>query len=617
MPNGHPEKGTVINHVASNDTITPQKPFLGNTRTSTRPGTRVVPAGLTPGGGSGGGGGGSTPSNSIIVTDGASFFTATTLKFLVGSVSNPIVGEVDYQLPPGSADVIGTYPALTVVALQGVAWASGAPSDAQVPVYNTGLSQWTHVGISGDSTMTDLGAMTNVAIQGQPISVTVPNSGDVLQFLSGVWTPSPVAGSGSVVYLGTATVASITNIALTGTPTVDGVGTSAGSVILCVGQTSAIENGPWTVVGIGLAFTRPTWYSAGTRIAYGRLIFVDQGTSITGQLQTTWEMTTGGPPIVDTNATGWTKVTVSLQGGVVGVLPVPDGGTGLSTITAHGLMVGNTTGAVSTMAAGTAGQIVRSGGAGADPSYSTATYPATASTSGNVLTSDGTNWNSSPAAGGAIPTDYISGCYLVYNNTTSFTVGSGSAYSSNGAAVITVTGSFNVTPTIAASTVYYVYLTSATTATASTTAPTNYQGTAWQDGSGNRYIGSFLTDGSSHIISFLRTGNIVRYRVNIRAAPFIILNAGTAVTSTSVPCSAILPVTARRIIVNTVTGLTVGVFGTSDGVTPTSVPSGDMTTNSGTGYYSLNLNTARAFLYCITGGTGTLTIYAAGYEEDR
>lgn len=49
------------------------------------------------------------------------------------------------------------------------------------------------------------------------------------------------------------------------------------------------------------------------------------------------------------------------------------------------------------LAAGSSGQILRSGGAGA-PAWSTATYPATAGTSGNVLTSDGTNWVSSAPA---------------------------------------------------------------------------------------------------------------------------------------------------------------------------------------------------------------------------
>jgi len=326
--------------------ITPQKSFLpkqpsasaGATGTFDNPSALTVKDGLvvsvTAGASndpfSGGGSGGSSSSGIEVAGSVNSFSGITLLRFLAGIVTNPQNGEADFQFPAGTNDISGTYPAITVVAVQGISWAAGTPSDAQIPLYNTGLAQWTHVGVSGDSTITNLGAMTNVAIQGQPIAVTAPSSGDVLQFISGAWTPSSVTGSGASVYLGTATVASLTNIALTGTPTVDGVGTAAGSVIHCVGQTNPVENGPWTVVGIGMAFTRPTWYPTGAHVSYGRLIFVDQGTSITGQLQTTWEMTTGGGPIIDTNATAWTKVTVSLQGGVVGILPGSGGGTGAS-----------------------------------------------------------------------------------------------------------------------------------------------------------------------------------------------------------------------------------------------------------------------------------------------
>ena len=80
------------------------------------------------------------------------------------------------------------------------------------------------------------------------------------------------------------------------------------------------------------------------------------------------------------------------------IITVPDGGTGVATLTSHGVLLGAGTGNVAATAAGSAGQVLQSGGASANPLYSTATYPATAGTSGNVLTSDGTNWNSTAAA---------------------------------------------------------------------------------------------------------------------------------------------------------------------------------------------------------------------------
>lgn len=74
--------------------------------------------------------------------------------------------------------------------------------------------------------------------------------------------------------------------------------------------------------------------------------------------------------------------------------------------TNHAIIVGGATSSTLTNVgpSSTAGQVLQSGGASADPSYSTATYPSTAGTSGNVLTSDGTNWTSAAATGGGAVT---------------------------------------------------------------------------------------------------------------------------------------------------------------------------------------------------------------------
>lgn len=74
-----------------------------------------------------------------------------------------------------------------------------------------------------------------------------------------------------------------------------------------------------------------------------------------------------------------------------------------ATYTAHGVLIGESNTSIVALGAGTAGQVLQSGGPSADPAYSTATYPSTAGTSGNVLTSDGTNWVSSPPSSGSDP----------------------------------------------------------------------------------------------------------------------------------------------------------------------------------------------------------------------
>lgn len=75
-----------------------------------------------------------------------------------------------------------------------------------------------------------------------------------------------------------------------------------------------------------------------------------------------------------------------------GTLNVGHGGTGQTTLTVHGLLIGNATSGINAMSAGSAGQLVTSGGASADPVWTTATYPSTATGTGKLLQADGTNW---------------------------------------------------------------------------------------------------------------------------------------------------------------------------------------------------------------------------------
>jgi hypothetical protein len=82
------------------------------------------------------------------------------------------------------------------------------------------------------------------------------------------------------------------------------------------------------------------------------------------------------------------------------LLTLAESGTGANlTASNGGIFYSNASTAAVLAGTATAGQILRSG-ASTTPGWSTATYPATAGTSGNVLTSDGTNWASSPAAAG-------------------------------------------------------------------------------------------------------------------------------------------------------------------------------------------------------------------------
>lgn len=73
--------------------------------------------------------------------------------------------------------------------------------------------------------------------------------------------------------------------------------------------------------------------------------------------------------------------------------------TGVTT-TQYDVLVGAASNGISNVGPGTAGQVLQSGGNAANPAYSTATYPSTAGNTGNVLTSDGTNWISTAPING-------------------------------------------------------------------------------------------------------------------------------------------------------------------------------------------------------------------------
>lgn len=232
-----------------------------------------------------------------------------------------------------------------------------------------------------------------------------------------------------------------------------GSGGGGGTVTSVSGTTDRITStgGAATVIDI-----------AGTYV--GQTSLTTLGTVATG----TWNATTIA---VNRGGTGATTLTGVLTGNGTGAVTA-------NAVTQYGVVVGGAANAVTSTAVGSAGQILRSGGAGVNPAYttstypttnavntllyassanvmgalstanrgvlvtsatgvpsilaspaatgcvllsnsastpsfSTATYPSTAGTSGNVLTSDGTNWTSTA------PSSSVAGnnSFLAYLNT--------------------------------------------------------------------------------------------------------------------------------------------------------------------------------------------------------
>jgi hypothetical protein len=229
----------------------------------------------------------------------------------------------------------------------------------------------------------------------------------------------------------------------------------------------------------------------------------------------------------------------------------------------------------------------------------------------------------------SFPTDFISSqnaCSLIWNSTTSISVSTGSIYNPIDSAVETIASIITPTLSLSASTMYFVYLaTGGTSVVVSTTTPaTNYQGTAWKDSSGRRYLGCFLTDASSHIYIFQRVGNRQLYLVNTAPSPFLIINGGTATSAASVSCAALVPPTSQIAICNlqNYNPISPGygiAIGSSNGVTPTAGSNGYYAMNAQTSQQvDVPLNSSQAFEYCLGhSSTGGFTANLMGFVEDR
>ncbi len=187
-------------------------------------------------------------------------------------------------------------------------------------------------------------------------------------------------------------------------------------------------------------------------------------------------------------------------------LLVASGGSGRGTATAYGLIAGGTTatGAHQSIATGTAGQFLTSGGAGALPTWTTATFPATAGSAGTILRSNGTNWVNS--------TSTFADTYVA--NTILYASGSNAVSGlTSGTGVITalgqnVTGSGGIVlangPTFVTSTITAPSITFSTTSGVIGTT-TNNNAAA---GSAGEYSSSIVASGSAVSLTSATTGNV-------------------------------------------------------------------------------------------------------------
>lgn len=250
--------------------------------------------------------------------------------------------------------------------------------------------------------------------------------------------------------------ATLTNAGVQATFSIDSVSPSVGQRILIKNQASTFQNGIYTVTNVGSGatnwvLTRAVDFDNPVDINNSGIVPVISGTTNTGTgwLQTATVTTIGTDPIIfiqfgqtagvipvtnggtglssvsqgdllygsaantyslltkNTTATRYLSNTgtsnnpawaqIDLTTGVTGILPLANGGSNANLTASNGGIVYSTATAMAVLAGtATAGQMLRSG-ATAAPTWSTATFPATSGTTGTILRSNGTNWVNSTA----------------------------------------------------------------------------------------------------------------------------------------------------------------------------------------------------------------------------
>ncbi|PZS88131.1 hypothetical protein [Stenotrophomonas maltophilia] len=222
------------------------------------------------------------------------------------------------------------------------------------------------------------------------------------------------------------------------------------------------------------------------------------------------------------------------------------------------------------------------------------------------------------------PKGYIDGLKLVYVSATQIQVTNGAAYVPGPKRIAELAAAVTLTPSLAASTWYHLYLTvtGATVGVESvTTAPAApYTGTARAKtgDTSRRYIGSFRTNASAQIIQFLHQGDHIDYLRISGVTELRVLANGQSVSDAPVNCANVVPVTSRLALlrfVNTDTTLDC-LTGLSD------IGTGGIhyqlrMSSAVYAIHPLNSSQVMTYFWSVSAPTGGLFIDVAGYYYDR
>lgn len=222
-------------------------------------------------------------------------------------------------------------------------------------------------------------------------AVTFPTSGTLATTTGSI--ASVVTDSGTAT-------ASAGAINLLGTANQISSSGAGSTVTLALPQSIATTSSP-TFAALTLTAPLPVT-SGGTGLSSttANQILYSSSTSVIGQISTAANgvliTSAGSVPSISSTLPSAVQGNITTVGIVTSgqwqatPVTVPYGGTGASSFTSHGVIIGQNVSTLTSTSAGTANQILQSQGASADPTWSTATYPAT-TTASQILYSSATN----------------------------------------------------------------------------------------------------------------------------------------------------------------------------------------------------------------------------------
>ena len=177
--------------------------------------------------------------------------------------------------------------------------------------------------------------------------------------------------------------ATLTGVALAAI-SIDSASPTVGQRVLIKDQVSTFQNGIYTVTttGSGIAafvLTRATDFNTASEVVSGASVFVISGTA---NANTTWDVNSANVVTMGTDAITFVQTAgpgsivqgtgITITGNSVALstpVSVANGGTGDSTLTAHGVLLGEGTSAVVATAVGATNTVLH-GNTGADPTFS-------------------------------------------------------------------------------------------------------------------------------------------------------------------------------------------------------------------------------------------------------